>query len=69
MVEERIEDRKAGPQKNWRDLCTAILEAKDPEEMLKAVEELNQVLEAEDRPSRARRKKPTAEHTPREAHQ
>jgi hypothetical protein len=65
-----VEKRKAGPQKNWRDLCTAILEAKDPEEMLKVVDELNLVFEAEDRSGRDnRRKKTNPKHTPREAHQ
>ncbi|MGA9509620.1 MAG: hypothetical protein WBV55_13475 [Candidatus Sulfotelmatobacter sp.] len=34
--------------KNWRELCNAALEAKDPDELLKIVHELNRVLEREE---------------------
>jgi hypothetical protein len=35
-------------RKNWRELCNAALEAKDPDELLKIVKELNQVLKREE---------------------
>ena len=35
-------------RKNWRELCSAALEAKDPDELLKIVQELNTVLEREE---------------------
>jgi hypothetical protein len=35
-------------RKNWRDLCSAALEAKDPDELLKIVQELNRVLKREE---------------------
>jgi hypothetical protein len=31
-------------RKSWRDLCSAALRAKDPDELLKIVQELNRVL-------------------------
>lgn len=34
--------------KNWRELCSAALEAKDPDELLKIVQELNTVLKREE---------------------
>jgi hypothetical protein len=33
--------------KNWRELCNAALGAKDPDELLKIVQELNQALKRE----------------------
>ena len=42
-----------GDRKNWRELCSAALEAKDPDELLKIVQQLNQVLKCEEQnPSR-----------------
>ena len=35
-------------RKNWRELCGAALEAKDPDELLKIVQELNTVLKREE---------------------
>jgi hypothetical protein len=35
-------------RKNWRDLCSAALEAKDADELLKIVQELNRVLKREE---------------------
>jgi hypothetical protein len=37
-----------GSQKNWRQLCNAALEAKDPDQLLKIVQELNKVLKQEE---------------------
>ncbi len=34
--------------KNWRDLCNAALAAKDPDELLEIVQELNKVLKREE---------------------
>ena len=33
--------------KNWRELCNAALAAKDPDELLKILQELNQSLKRE----------------------
>jgi hypothetical protein len=35
-------------RKNWRELCNAALEAKDPDELLEIVQELNRVLKREE---------------------
>jgi hypothetical protein len=35
-------------RKNWRQLCNAALEAKDPDELLKIVQDLNQALKREE---------------------
>lgn len=35
-------------RKNWRELCSAALEAKDPDELLRIVQELNKVLKHEE---------------------
>jgi hypothetical protein len=35
-------------RKNWRDLCNAALGAKDPDELLKILQELNQALKREE---------------------
>jgi len=37
-----------GEHKNWRELCHAALEAKDPNELLRIAEELNKALKDED---------------------
>jgi len=37
-----------GNPKNWRDLCHAALQAKDPDELLQIVQELNKVLKREE---------------------
>ena len=37
-----------GQRKNWRELCNAALEAKDPDELLKILQELNRVLKHEE---------------------
>ncbi|MGA8428429.1 MAG: hypothetical protein WB729_01310 [Candidatus Sulfotelmatobacter sp.] len=34
--------------RNWRELCYAALGAKDPDELLKIVQELNQALKREE---------------------
>jgi hypothetical protein len=35
-------------RKNWRELCNAALGARDPDELLKIVQELNQALKQEE---------------------
>jgi len=35
-------------RKNWRELCHAALGAKDPDELLKIVQQLNQALKREE---------------------
>jgi len=35
-------------RKNWRELCSAALGAKDPDELLKIIQELNQALKREE---------------------
>ena len=37
-----------GNPKSWRDLCKAALQAKDPDELLEIVQELNKVLQREE---------------------
>ncbi len=37
-----------GNGKNWRDLCNAALQAKDPDELLQIVQELNKALKREE---------------------
>jgi len=37
-----------GERKNWRELCKAALEAKDPDELLKIIQDLNRVLKREE---------------------
>ncbi len=37
-----------GEHKNWRELCHAALEAKDPKELLEIVQELNKALKHEE---------------------
>ena len=35
--------------KNWRELCSAALEARDPDELLAIVQELKKVLKCEEK--------------------
>jgi hypothetical protein len=37
-----------GEHKNWRELCRAALEARDPNELLEIVQELNKALKHEE---------------------
>jgi hypothetical protein len=37
-----------GKPKNWGELCNAALAAKDPDELLKILQELNQALKREE---------------------
>ena len=37
-----------GDRNNWRTLCSAALEAKDPDELLKIVQKLNNVLKRQE---------------------
>jgi hypothetical protein len=37
-----------GERKNWRELCRAALEARDPDELLKIVQELKKALKREE---------------------
>jgi hypothetical protein len=53
-------------RKSWRDLCSAALEAKDPDELLKIVQELNRVLKREEQVRRDFREAVTANKTPEE---
>jgi hypothetical protein len=36
-----------GEQKNWRELCNAVRDANDPDEVLKILKELNKALKRE----------------------
>lgn len=36
-------------RKNWRELCSAALDAKDPDQLLQIVQELDKVLNAKNR--------------------
>lgn len=38
---------------NWRDLCSAVIEAKDPDEVLELVVRINQILEWEEQGHRS----------------
>ncbi|MGA2745319.1 MAG: hypothetical protein ABSE44_11570 [Candidatus Sulfotelmatobacter sp.] len=53
-------------RKNWRDLCSAALEAKDADELLKIVQELNRVLKREEQVRRDFREAVRANKTPEE---
>jgi hypothetical protein len=37
-----------GERKKWRELCTAALEARDPDELLKILQELKKALKREE---------------------
>jgi hypothetical protein len=51
------------PRKSWRDLCSA---AKDPNELLKIVQELNRVLKREEQVRRDFREAVRANKAPEE---
>ena len=53
-------------RKNWRKLCSAALEAKDPDELLKIVQELNKVLKREEQVRRDFREASRANKSPAE---
>jgi hypothetical protein len=55
-----------GDSRNWRQLCNAALEAKDPDELLKVVPELNKVLEREEQVRRDFREASRANKSPEE---
>lgn len=52
--------------KNWRELCSAALEAKGPDELLKIVQELNKVLKREEQVRRDFREASRANKAPEE---
>jgi hypothetical protein len=35
-------------REDWRELCSAVIEAEDPDELLKLVIKLNQILECDE---------------------
>jgi len=37
-----------GRRRNWRELCSAALEAKDPDELLRILQQLNKALKREE---------------------
>jgi len=51
---------------NWRELCRAALEAKDPDELLKIVQDLNQALKREEQVRRDFREAKKANTSPEE---
>ena len=53
-------------RKNWRQLCNAALEAKDPDELLKIVQDLNQALKREEQVRRDFREARRASNTTEE---
>jgi len=53
-------------RKNWRELCSAALEAKDPDVLLKIVQELNRVLKREEQVRRDFREASRANKSPEE---
>jgi len=55
-----------GDSKNWRALCNAALEAKDPDELLQIVQELNKVLKREEQVRRDFREAGRANKSPGE---
>lgn len=52
--------------KNWRKLCSAAIDAKDPDELMKIIQELNKVLKREERVRRDFRKASRANKSPEE---
>jgi hypothetical protein len=38
----------AGQRRNWRELCSAALDARDPDELLQILQELNKVVKREE---------------------
>ena len=53
--------------KNWRELCNAALEAKDPDELLKILQQLNKSLKREEQVRRAFREAVRANKSSNEA--
>ena len=53
-------------RKNWRELCRAALEAKDPDELLRIVQDLNQALKREEQVRRDFREARKANTNPEE---
>jgi len=53
-------------RKNWRELCSAALEPKGPDELLKIVQELNKVLKREEQVRRDFREASRANKSPEE---
>ena len=53
-------------RKNWRDLCSAALEARDPDELLAIVQELKKVLKCEEKVRRDFREAGRANKSPGE---
>jgi hypothetical protein len=53
-------------RKNWRELCSAALEAKDPDELLKIVQDLNRALKREEQVRRDFREAKRADKSPEE---
>jgi len=51
---------------NWRELCRAAQEAKDPDELLKIVQDLNQALKREEQVRRDFREAKKANTSPEE---
>jgi hypothetical protein len=56
----------AGERKNWRELASAALEAKDPDKLLEIVQELNKVLKHEEQVRRDFREASSANKSSRE---
>jgi len=50
----------ANKSENWKDLCKAALEAKDPDELLRIVQQLNKALKREEQVRRDFRVTPSA---------
>jgi hypothetical protein len=55
-----------GNRKNWRQLCNAALDARDPDELMKIVQELNKALKREERVRRDFREAGRANGSPEE---
>src|ERR1017187_7668679 len=55
-----------GDHKNWRELCSAALEARDPDELLTIVQELKKVLKCEEKVRRDFREAGRANKSPGE---
>ena len=55
-----------GDRKSWRELCSAALEAKDPDELLKIVQQLNRALKCEEQIRRDFREASKTNKTPHE---
>jgi hypothetical protein len=53
-------------RKSWRELCSAALEAKDPDELLKIVQDLNRALKREEQVRRDFREAKKANKSPEE---